>query len=253
MRRLLLALAVVIVVAGAVAAQLEVGGRLASRRSELAAARSVLASTDAELGDVSARDGAMATRVLGTMEDVAGTGAEAEDTAEELAGRTAERDRLGDSLDAVTAQLEGARFDLEAVSVSSWLQGAQIGDLGSCLDGVARATAGRVARDPERAVDALQEVSGPCREAEDAVAPGASPLAFPYDFADPYVLGVGSTYFAYSTNGGGGNIQLIRSDDLGGWAWIGDALPALPAWANPHFTWAPSVLARAGGYVMYYA
>jgi beta-xylosidase len=47
-------------------------------------------------------------------------------------------------------------------------------------------------------------------------------------------------------------VQLIRSTDLRRWEWLGEALPALPAWASRNRTWAPAVLARPGGYVLYY-
>jgi beta-xylosidase len=75
----------------------------------------------------------------------------------------------------------------------------------------------------------------------------------PYDFADPEVVEVGGAYYGYATNGGGGNVQLIRSADLVRWEWLGDALPALPAWAAPHRTWAPAVLTRGGTSLLYYA
>jgi beta-xylosidase len=73
------------------------------------------------------------------------------------------------------------------------------------------------------------------------------------DFADPEVVRVDSTYYAYATNAGPDNVQLLRSDDLHNWTHLGDALPALPSWARPGNTWAPSVLDRHGdGFVLYY-
>ena len=78
------------------------------------------------------------------------------------------------------------------------------------------------------------------------------PLFAP-DFPDPSVLTVGGTTYAYGTNGRFGNVQVIRSSDLVTWERRPDALPELPAWAAPSFTWAPSVLPRANGYVLYYA
>jgi beta-xylosidase len=62
---------------------------------------------------------------------------------------------------------------------------------------------------------------------------------------------VGGSYYGYATNGGGGNVQLIRSSDMAHWEWLGDAMPALPSWAAPHRTWAPSVLPRQGDDVLY--
>ena len=75
---------------------------------------------------------------------------------------------------------------------------------------------------------------------------------FPYDFADPFVLRAGGTYYAYSTNSGAGDLQVIRSSDLVVWDLFGNALPALPGWARGGATWAPAVLARNGAYVLYY-
>ena len=77
------------------------------------------------------------------------------------------------------------------------------------------------------------------------------PLFVP-DFPDPAVLKVGTTTYAFATNGRFGNVQVIRSTDLRAWERLPDALPELPTWAAPNFTWAPSVLARGTGYVLYY-
>ncbi|MDQ1391802.1 MAG: hypothetical protein QOF30_779 [Acidimicrobiaceae bacterium] len=77
--------------------------------------------------------------------------------------------------------------------------------------------------------------------------------SYPGDFPDPEVIRCGSTYYAYATNAGAANVPLLRSDDLHSWTSLGDALPALPAWAKAGKTWAPSVLDRDGdGFVLYY-
>jgi arabinan endo-1,5-alpha-L-arabinosidase len=76
------------------------------------------------------------------------------------------------------------------------------------------------------------------------------------DFADPDVIRVGSTYYAYATQGAGYHIQVARSSDLEHWTVLDrDALPAVGAWARDDETWAPGVSALGGrrGYVMYYA
>ena len=80
---------------------------------------------------------------------------------------------------------------------------------------------------------------------------------YPYDFPDPFVLPVGDGYFAYATNSGHMNVQVIQSPDLVTWrrtGTMGDALPKLPAWAAAYqsLTWAPGVLARDGQYLLYY-
>ena len=75
---------------------------------------------------------------------------------------------------------------------------------------------------------------------------------FAADFPDPAVLQVGPMTFAFGTNGRFGNVQVLRSTDLRSWERLPDALPDLPAWAAPNFTWAPSVLPRGSSYVLYY-
>ena len=74
------------------------------------------------------------------------------------------------------------------------------------------------------------------------------------DFPDPFVLRVEDQYYAYSTNVGSVNIPTASSQNLAEWEFAGDALPALPDWAAiaQGLTWAPGVLARDDGYVLYY-
>ena len=72
------------------------------------------------------------------------------------------------------------------------------------------------------------------------------------DFPDPAVLRVGSQYYAYATQGGGSNIQVLTSPDLVSWSQAPDALPQLGSWATGGKTWAPEVLAVGGAYVLYY-
>jgi beta-xylosidase len=73
------------------------------------------------------------------------------------------------------------------------------------------------------------------------------------DLADPFLLAVGGVTYAYGTNNfEDGHVPLLRSNDLHNWERVGDALPTLPAWASPITTWAPSVTAVDGRYIMYY-
>ena len=131
--------------------------------------------------------------------------------------------------------------------------GTLVGDLRGCLAGVGHAAAGLGRRDDRQAFDGLRLVSGICARADAALAPDEPGVAaFPYDFADPFLLAAPDGWYGYSTNGGGGHVQLIRSPDLRRWEWLGEALPSLPAWADRNRTWAPAVLPRAGGYVLYY-
>jgi beta-xylosidase len=79
--------------------------------------------------------------------------------------------------------------------------------------------------------------------------------AFSADFPDPFVMRVGSQYYAYATNTGACNVQVLRSSSApGSWEWMGEGLPELPAWATSHdkLTWAPVVLERNGRYIMFY-
>jgi hypothetical protein len=215
-----------------VAARAASGGASAQGAEEHAALRSDGATADLDrLGEVLALDRS------GTV----------------LSIRTAERDLARTGLDGRSAELEATRGSLEAVRLQGIARGALIGDLRDCLSGVGHAVAGLGRRDRRAALDGLRLVSGVCSRADAALTPDEPGVAsFPYDFADPFVLGTPSGWYGYSTNGGGGHVQLIRSTDLRRWEWLGEALPALPAWASRNRTWAPSVLPRPGGYVLYY-
>lgn len=67
------------------------------------------------------------------------------------------------------------------------------------------------------------------------------------DVADPDVTWDGRRYVLHSTNTAHGNVPTWTSTDLGSWTFAGDALPRLPAWAEPGWTWAPSSVRRADG------
>lgn len=74
------------------------------------------------------------------------------------------------------------------------------------------------------------------------------------DIADPDVLKVGKTYYAYGTGGDG--IRVYESRDLVHWsgpagATDGDALSPKDSWGTRWF-WAPEVIAIPGGYRMHY-
>ena len=84
--------------------------------------------------------------------------------------------------------------------------------------------------------------------------PGGPAPLFPSDLPDPFILRVGPTYYLYATQPWqeSTNVPLRVSADLVHWRSIGDAMPSLPPWAAPGRTWAPSILVRAGRYVMYF-
>ena len=80
----------------------------------------------------------------------------------------------------------------------------------------------------------------------------SAPPVDPRDFPDPVVLHAGGVYFAFATNAGATNVQVMSSTDLVRWETQPDALPSVAAWAVRGFTWAPTVLPWAGGYVLFY-
>ncbi len=103
-------------------------------------------------------------------------------------------------------------------------------------------------------VDAPADVPiGPEASVGDAGRTYVNPV-FAEDFPDPFVLRAGSAWYAFATNSAGKNVRAARSDDLARWTELPDALPSLPAWAKSgaSLTWAPSVLARGAGFVLYY-
>jgi hypothetical protein len=82
---------------------------------------------------------------------------------------------------------------------------------------------------------------------------GGSAAVFCNDFPDPFVLRNGSSYYAYATDTAGYNIPVLATHGLFGSGGRREALPSLPAWAEPGWTWAPSVLPRGQTFVLYYA
>ena len=73
------------------------------------------------------------------------------------------------------------------------------------------------------------------------------------DVPDPFVFRAGPWWYAVSTQRGSTQVPLLRSADLVRWEERGDALAALPRWARFGATWAPSVLAVDGGFVLHYS
>ena len=82
---------------------------------------------------------------------------------------------------------------------------------------------------------------------------GPGDAVYCHDFADPFVLRLGSAYYAYSTNTGDKHVPVLTSGGLFGTGHRSDALPALPGWSRPGRVWAPAVLQRPQGFVLYYA
>jgi beta-xylosidase len=72
------------------------------------------------------------------------------------------------------------------------------------------------------------------------------------DFADPFVLHVKNTYYAYATTAISENFPTMHSRDLIHWKYGNDAMPSLPGWAGGS-SWAPEVMPLTDGrYVLYF-
>lgn len=119
-----------------------------------------------------------------------------------------------------------------------------------CLTGVQLALNRTRVGDAAGATSALRSAAGACQVA--LTSPGDPVPFLAFDFADPYVLHAGNQYFAYATNAAGGSVQWARGPDLTHFEFAGNVLGGLPAWAAPGSVWAPSVLLRPGGAVLYY-
>ena len=145
-------------------------------------------------------------------------------------------------------EITGVEADRTETDTARFLVAAHANEVRSCLDGVSLAVGASRGGDVQSSVTALRGAAGACTRTL-AYASGAR---FPYDFADPFVLNAGGSYYGYSTNAGAGDIQVVRSPDLVNWELVGNGLAHVPRWAAANATWAPAVLARGGGYVAYY-
>ncbi len=157
------------------------------------------------------------------------------------------RTALEGTIASTQAAASGAQSALTGAMTSKYLQGVDIGTIRACLSGVDAALNHIAEGDTVHATQDISSVSTPCRTLD-----GDGPV-YPFDFPDPFVLRVGSTYYAYATNSAEGNIQIIESTDLVHWTGAGNALPALATWAAPNATWAPSVAQVGTTFVLYYS
>jgi len=175
-------------------------------------------------------------------------------TASAVTTRNAERDQARDSTALTGETLLAAQGSANGAQATASAQQGQIGALGTCINGLQTSLGFLGTGNRPSAITTLQNISLACNAAVGATG-GAQPV-FAFDFPDPYVLRVDATYYAYATNAGGGDIQVATSTDLRNWVFVGNALAALPDWAAPFRTWAPSVLPRATPsgtqYVAYY-
>jgi Glycosyl hydrolases family 43 len=160
------------------------------------------------------------------------------------------RNALQGSIDTTMNQLAATNGTLANTNVHAYVQGVGINTLQTCLGGVKNAFSQITAQNNAGAAKDITAVSGACTQLAGGADTG---LVYPFDFPDPSVILAGQTYYAYATNSVAGNIQIISSMDLTQWTAVGNALPNLPAWATPNYTWAPSVAAIGGAYLLYYA
>ena len=163
---------------------------------------------------------------------------------------TSERNTLQSSIASTMSQLAVTNGSLANANVHAYVQGVGIDTLQTCLGGVKGAFDQISAKNNVQAAKDITTVSGACTQLAGGTDTG---LVYPFDFPDPSVILVGQTFFAYATNSVAGNIQIITSADRTHWTAIGNALPNLPAWATPDYTWAPAVATIGGSYLLYYA
>jgi Glycosyl hydrolases family 43 len=83
--------------------------------------------------------------------------------------------------------------------------------------------------------------------------PGRAVLSGP-DAPDPFVLVDSPHEYLYTSNGSltRFNVPSYTLETDGRWGDLRDALPRLPQWAIPGFTWAPDVRRVAGGWALYF-
>jgi hypothetical protein len=168
-------------------------------------------------------------------------------------GATTRRDQSVKAAAAVRSAQKTLATATKKLGVSQWMQAAgadQIAARRRCADGVNAAVTGIDTKNVGGATFVLDAVLPQCMQALSNAL--SKPPVFPFDFADPSVLRVDDTYYAYSTNATAGNMQVISSTDLRHWHLAGDALPKLAEWALPGATWAPAVIGHNGAYLAYY-
>jgi hypothetical protein len=75
------------------------------------------------------------------------------------------------------------------------------------------------------------------------------------DESDPVLTLAQGRYFLYTSGIPGPpaiNVPVVSATTFGAWSPVTDALPALPPWAVPGYTWAPDVQQFGADYVLYF-
>ncbi|CAN5521432.1 glycoside hydrolase family 43 protein [soil metagenome] len=144
------------------------------------------------------------------------------------------------------------RRSLSAVAVALWLAfAACTGDGGTATD---VSPTGTAREDASASGTASQTASQAASEPPDAEEGQYTNPVLTQNFADPHVIEVDGTYYAYATGNLNVNLQVAVSQDLAEWERLGEALPRLPFWqpSSRGLTWAPEVAETSAGFVMYY-
>lgn len=156
-----------------------------------------------------------------------------------------------DELQTLKDRIELAEFELERARDADRVQDDRLRIVRACVHSLDEVRADLVAGDSAGATAWLAEGSSSCQQAE-ALAEGVS-AAHPFDFPDPFILRVDTSYYAFATNGPAGTVQVVSSADLADWQVRGAALNGVPGWAQAGFTWAPSAIRTFDGtYVLFY-
>ncbi len=211
------------------------------------------ATTDLATADTQLRD---------ASDDLADVTNELQQTQSAIDDATHDRDddqARADHIVAATLQLLQIRDQLDSANaelattqdqVDSTVRQATV--MASCLETLDSTRRDLENGDTNSARATLESGSATCQQADD-LASGSDGAVYPFDFPDPFVLVDGGHYYAFGTNGSAGQVQVLSSSDEHHWQIAGNALPTLPAWAQPGQTWSPSVMRTASGYVLYYS
>jgi len=220
---------------------------LADRETELSAREQELATREQELADRTETLKRILADLVTTRGDLAST-------LDTLGATTADRDRLAGELRDAGVQLGNLQSSLDAASHTITLQSGAIDTLQRCLAGVTRALNSVSINDTAKALESLQAVRSDCQKADELARGGTKP-AYPFDFADPFLLAADGRYYGFATEAAGGNVQVISSPDLVTWSPLrDDALTTKPAWSGTGPTWAPAVYRRGDGkYVLFHS
>jgi len=184
-----------------------------------------------------------------TVAQAGGAGSMLAAATRQVATTTATLDARHQADARTTDEIKTTQQSLKTATQTGGLQSLDLAALQTCLAGVSSAVSAFAASNSQGAINSITGASSACL-ALDGTGGG---LVYPFDFPDPFVLTVGSEYFAFATNSAAGNIQIIQSSDLTHWTTLVEALPHVAAWAEPGATWAPSVLKQGSNYVLYYS